>query len=339
MDVLEQLSRYNDDELFYKEYYHCNNKKERLELIERTGQDEIIRRELLVAEVNNEFLTPFEMKTDIFESKGKKHICLSKHNRYTPEFLHSHNFFELIYMLNGSCIQTISGKNITMEQGCFCILAPKIYHSISVFDDSVVLNILVRKDTLEEYYPSLLRGENILSEFLINAIFAKEHAAYLLFDIGNEMTLHNLILEMYREQLENQSYSEEIISSIMQVFLYRLVRCGNVHTEQSMSVHSNDTARIYQYFLTEYRTASLTELAGHLGYTPSYCSAYVKKATGQSFTQLHKRFRFRKAKELLKTTSLNINSISEALGYIDSENFIRAFQKEYGISPSVFRKN
>lgn len=224
-----------------------------------------------------------------------------------------------------------------MEQGCFCIVAPKVYHSIGVFDDSVVLNILVRKSTLEEYYPSLLKGENIVSEFFVNGIFAKEHAPFLMFHIGDENALHDLILEMYREQLENESYSEEIVSSMMQVFLYRLVRHGSMYAAQSESVRSSDAARIYRYFLTEYRTASLTELAAQLGFTPSYCSAYVKKATGQNFSQLHKRFRFRKAKELLKNTPLSIAGISGAVGYTDSENFIRAFQKEYGVSPSVFR--
>ena len=144
---------------------------------------------------------------------------------------------------------------------------------------------------------------------------------------------------MYYEQLENESYSEEIISSMMQVFLYRLVRHGNLYATNSDSIRSSDAAKIYRYFLTEYRTASLTELASQLGFTPSYCSAYIKKATGQNFSQLHKRFRFRKAKELLKNTSLSIVSISEAVGYNDSENFIRAFQKEYGISPSRYRSN
>lgn len=338
MDILERLSQYNADELYYKEYCNCMGTQQRLALIDRIGRDEIIRRGLLTPEVNNDFLIPFEMGEGIFVSKGKQHICLSKHNRYTPEFLHSHTYFELIYVLSGSCNHTISGESVRMKQGDFCIVAPKVYHSIGVFDDSVVLNILVRKSTLEEYYPSLLKGENIVSEFFMNGIFAKEHPAFLMFHIEDENTLHDLILEMYHEQLQNESYSEEIISSMMQVFLYRLVRHGNMYAAQSESVHSSDTARIYRYFLTEYRTASLTELAKQLGFTPTYCSAYVKKATGQNFSQLHKRFRFRKAKDLLKNTAQSVASISEAVGYTDSENFIRAFQKEYGISPSAYRK-
>ena len=339
MDVLERLSQYNADELYYQAYYNCTDEEQRLALIERIGRDEIICRGLLTPEVNDNFLTPFDMGECIFVSKGKQHIWLSKHNRYTPEFLHSHTYFELIYVLSGSCSHTISGETVRMEQGCFCIVAPKVYHSIGVFDDSVVLNILVRKSTLEEYYPSLLKGENIVSEFFMNGIFAKEHTPFLMFHIGDENTLHDLILEMYREQLENESYSEEIISSMMQVFLYRLVRYGNMYAVQSESVHSSDATKIYRYFLTEYRTASLTELARQLGFTPTYCSVYVKKATGQNFSQLHKRFRFRKAKELLKNTSLSIASIGEAVGYSDSENFIIAFQNEYGISPSVYRKS
>lgn len=339
MDVLERLAQYNEDELYYRAYYRCAGKQERLALIERIGRETIAERGLLTPEVSEAFLTPFEMGEGIFAARGKEHICLSKHNRYTPEFLHSHSYFELIYVLTGACRHTISGETIRMEQGCFCIVAPGVFHSIGVFDDSVVLNILVRKSTLEIYYPALLKGEHAVSEFLVNGIFAKEHAAYLMFRIGEEAALHALILDMYREQLENGSYSEEIISSMMQVFLYRLVRCGDPDAVLPGSLRSRDAARIYRYFLTNYPTASLTELAARLGFTPSYASAYIRKVTGQSFSQLRKRFRFRKAKELLKSTSLSVVCISEAVGYTDSENFIRAFQKEQGVSPSAYRRS
>lgn len=336
MDISKRLSEYNEDELYYLEYHNCTDEQQRLALIERIGQDEIIRRGLLTAEIRDDFLTPFDMGEGIFTSKGKQHICLSKHNRYTPEFLHSHSYFELIYVFSGSCSHTIAGKTIHMEQGCFCIVAPKTYHSIGVFDSSVVLNILIRKSTLEEYYPSLLKSENIVSDFFMNGIFAKKCPAFLMFHIDE--TLQNQILEMYREQLENDVYSEEIISSMMQVFLYRLVRHGDMYAADFDFVCSSDTTRIYRYFMTEYRTASLTELARLLNFSPSYCSVYVKKATGLNFSQLHKQFRFRKAKELLKNTQLSVASVSEAVGYTDSENFIRAFQKEYGVSPSGYRR-
>lgn len=70
-----------------------------------------------------------------------------------------------------------------------------------------------------------------------------------------------------------------------------------------------------------------------------YCSKYIKKCTGSTFSQLLKKVRFQKATELLINSNLNIRSISDTLGYENPENFIRAFKKEYHLSPTQYRLN
>lgn len=339
-NIFEKLADYNDDELFYREYYQCRNNPELLlSLISRIGKEEIYQRNLLVAEVDDTFITPFEMGEEIFYEKKTQNICLSKHNRYTPEFLHSHTFFEMIYVLSGSCRHMISGKNILMPSGTFCIIAPHVYHTIGVFDDSIVLNILIRTSTLEEFYATLLKSDNPISSFLLNCIFSSRYDSFLQFHSDQDSELRRLILSMYQEQCDSNAYSEEIINHLMSIFLYRLIRSNYIRTELSdTQIQKHDTAQIYRYFMENYQSASLEKLAVLLGYTPSYCSAYVKKVTGFTFSQLRKQFRFRKAKELLCNTKLSVNNISEFLGYSDCESFIRAFLKEFGISPSRFRK-
>lgn len=340
-NTLEKLTAYNDDELFYREYYQCRKNPELVRsLISRIGKIEICQRNLLVQEVDDTFLTPFEMGEEIFHEKETQNICLSKHNRYTPEFLHSHTFFEMIYVLSGSCRHTISGKNILMPRGTFCIVAPHVYHAIGVFDDCIVLNILIRTSTLEESYATLLKSNNPVSSFLLNCIFSHKYDPFLQFYLERDEELQRLILSMYQEQCDSDSYSEEIINHLMSIFLYKLVRSSCIKTEFSYKqIKKTKATEIYQYFLEHYQDASLEELAVKLGYTPTYCSALIKKTTGFTFSQLRKMAIFREAKELLKQTSLSICHISERLGYNDSESFIRAFQKELGVSPTRFRKS
>ena len=105
------LEQYNEDELFYKEYHSLHNDRDKvIQLIQSIGESEIIRRGLLVKEVDDNFLTPYEMGSEIFGEHGKREILLSKHNRYTPEFLHCHSFFELLYVYSGSCSHTIADE-------------------------------------------------------------------------------------------------------------------------------------------------------------------------------------------------------------------------------------
>ena len=341
MSVETLLEQYNADELFYKEYHSLQSDADQVKrLLQRIGEREIVRRGLLVREVNSSFLTPYEMGSEIFGEHGKREILLSKHNRYTPEFLHSHSFFELLYVYSGSCSHTIAGETFTMKAGSFCIVAPHVYHSVGVFDDSVVLNILIKGSALENTYATLLKSDNCISSFLLDGMYAGKHAPYLYFRIEKESSLRRIMLDMYSEQLDSDVYSEEIIGGLMIMFLYRLVRkYGDSPEKIRGAAHSSEAARIYRYFITNYNNASLTALAKELGYSKTYCSSFVKTATGHSFSQLLKQFRFRKAEGLLRETTLSVSYISEILGYRDPENFIRAFQKEYGVSPIRFRRN
>ena len=47
--------------------------------------------------------------------------------------------------------------------------------------------------------------------------------------------------------------------------------------------------------------------------------------------------RLSKAKALLKTTDIPIPQISDKVGFSDYNYFLRAFKKEYGISPKKVR--
>ena len=77
---------------------------------------------------------------------------VQKHNRYSPAIVHSHTFFELVYIYDGTCKQTISEQTISMKTGDFCVVPPGVDHSISVFDDSIVINIMLRRSTLHSMF-------------------------------------------------------------------------------------------------------------------------------------------------------------------------------------------
>ncbi len=59
---------------------------------------------------------------------------------------------------------------------------------------------------------------------------------------------------------------------------------------------------------------------------------------GTNYLQLTNRVRFKMAADLIKNTDLSINEISRELRYSSSSNFIRAFQRMSGLTPSKYRK-
>lgn len=83
---------------------------------------------------------------------------------------------------------------------------------------------------------------------------------------------------------------------------------------------------------------SLTDLALVAHVNSSYLSTKFKNETGISFTEYLVRFRINKAKEYFESTTENCREVSEAVGYVNYEQFSRIFKKYTGKSPAVYRK-
>lgn len=108
-------------------------------------------------------------------------IVLTKHNRFTPVFTHRHLFFELIYVLSGSCQQVIMGQEVSLREGDFCCVAPDISHAIAVFSEqSLIINILVRRSAFELVLLDLLRGDNPLATFFNQGVCDRIITPYML---------------------------------------------------------------------------------------------------------------------------------------------------------------
>lgn len=90
-----------------------------------------------------------------FSPDNKNSIILSKHNRYTPAFQHKHVFFELAYVLCGSCTQKINQDEITLTEGQFCPLDP---HVSGIHREKELL----RKYTEQSAYDSFCKNSSKL---------------------------------------------------------------------------------------------------------------------------------------------------------------------------------
>lgn len=64
----------------------------------------------------------------------------------------------------------------------------------------------------------------------------------------------------------------------------------------------------------------------------------LKALTGKSATIFIRSIRLQKAKELLKSTNLNVSEIAYEVGFRDPSYFSTSFLEEFGTSPSESRK-
>jgi len=82
----------------------------------------------------------------------------------------------------------------------------------------------------------------------------------------------------------------------------------------------------------------LETAASEVGLSPTYFSSIFKKETGQNFSDYVTEYRLIIAKNLLKSSDMNINEIANALGFSDWRYFSKLFKKMEGIKPTEYRK-
>ena len=70
----------------------------------------------------------------------------------------------------------------------------------------------------------------------------------------------------------------------------------------------------------------------------STLSRALKADTGSTFTALLSRERLQKAGHLLRETSESVQNIAAACGYPDQNYFVKVFRKQYGVTPTEYRK-
>lgn len=331
------LHKYTEEELFYKEYFDAKKDINALnKFISNVNLDFVNGNHIIIPELSE---VPSFMGEDPIAAAGID-IEIFKHSRYTPTFIHSHTFFEMFYVYSGSCTQEISGNNINFNEGDLCIIAPGTIHSMSVFNDNIIINILIRKSTFNETFFELLKGNNILSMFFTEILYAKTHKNYMIFHTGHDNKLITVLLDMFNEFISNNKYSRSIINHTLVIFFAYLLQNHEKHVEVPLQTVEDSSLlpQILFYIEDNYSDITLEMLCEKFHFSNSYLSRMIKNSTGLNFTGIIKNIRLKKACVMLDSTNISIKDISENVGYSSQEHFIRTFKKNFNMSPTEYRK-
>ena len=267
-------------------------------------------------------------------SEQKHNILFLRSSREElPE--HIHSYFEIIYVLSGTCVHSVNGNMETLQAGDLCILPPPTHHMQFKDSGSLSAKILVLPDYFTRICPGILQRTDSLGTFLTNCIYSQNNDQYLLIHTNNDSTVREEILEIGEEALKDDPYSDLIISGLFMSLLVRLSRDYQVRLKSVPS--RNIVHEIMAVLQTEYATITLESLAKRLHYSVPYCSKYIKKLFGCNFSYLLRWSRFQIAADYLAKSTLTVNQISKIVGYENPENFMRAFKNQYHLTPTQYR--
>lgn len=83
---------------------------------------------------------------------------------------------------------------------------------------------------------------------------------------------------------------------------------------------------------------TLKHLADYVYLNPQYIGQLFKSELNQTFTEYITEERLKRAKQLLKGTSLKVYEVAQLSGYKSPKHFMTVFKQEVGTTPVQFRK-
>lgn len=334
----KMLYELNSEELFYQKYYYARQQEYSYQKFLATLDMEYIQKNNLILPEYPETVPPVYEDYWMFD-EGQA-ITAIKHNCYTPAIVHDHTFFELTYVYDGTCQQNINGQEVNMRTGDFLVMPPGVHHSISVFDRSIIIQIPVKKATLERIFFNFLRDDNILSMFFINSIYARHVNDYIIFHSGDDFHIRTAVTHLLLENINREAYWQNMMVNTTMNIFGLLLRNYEKSVELPSIVKKSDVQRfgLIRFIQENYTDVTLNKIAEKFHYTPEYTSKLIKETTGMNFKQILQKVRIDRAEFLLTDSNLTIMNIALQVGYDNVEHFIRTFKKINAMTPTEYRK-
>lgn len=335
------IHTYEEDELFYRNVYlHEKESPETFaEYLNTLDRDFIKQHELFIPALLDEPWYTYLEEKQLFLSRPGSVMC-RKHYRYTPVFLHEHEFFEILCIYDGTADVVIQGIAHHLTVGDLLIIPPGTRHSIGIFDDSIAFNIIVRSSTFRSTFFPMIANNSALSQFFSHVLFKKTTGNYILFHTGEDPVIRSSLQDLYIEFLGRGKYKTTFLNTYLVLLWAQLLRHHENHMESILTkaYSAASMTQILDYLNRNFHSTSLSEAASHFGFSPSHFSTLIKEGTGQTFLQIIKDIKLSQACRALTETNLSIASICELVGYENPEHFMRTFKKAHGMTPSQYRK-
>lgn len=229
---------------------------------------------------------------------------------------HIHDDLELVYVLRGGGYAYCDGQKYPLSQGQLFLAFPNQIHSYAGCDDGEYALLIVKPSRLL-YLTEIFRQTLPVSPVCNGSPVLQR----LLEDVLEEFRTHG------------DSYT---VDGYLTAFFGKLFQ--SLPLERS-TVPSGILPQLLQFCNQHYTEAiCLQDLCDHLHISRSYASHLFSNALGMHFPDYINTLRLNKAVSLLENPALNITQVAEAAGFPTIRTFNRIFQKQFGCSPSVYRK-
>ncbi|MBB6429153.1 AraC family transcriptional regulator [Algisphaera agarilytica] len=272
--------------------------------------------------------------------------------------LHRHEFFEIIFVAEGTLHNRLADMEMSLEAGDILILKPFIQHQLETWSPKAAPRAYSCSFLPRAIDSSVSGLEEIVTSkspnyYFFNAMLplAEEDVSAVRLSVPQDSIE---LLEQLFIQLADLATHDDVASTAKSkcVFLNLLLGISDHSSTQKESVESSQ--RSIKVAATRHRAGllkalayihehlaepiTLEEVAEVANVSVSYFSLLIKQYTGMSFVNYLTSLRMDLAKSLMRSTSDSMLDICFKVGYSDYSNFSKRFKAVTGHSPRDYRR-
>ena len=282
---------------------------------------------------------------EIIVLKDKQKLNIPFHietigNRFSTAY-HSHDCFEMTYVLRGGAVHAIGDMSYGMTEGALVVVSGMLSHAIIPDEDFTAYRLLFDREVAEECFETFKDNIGFLRMFTLSSAGVSDtsHFSRLLVEDAETRTRFRVLFEKLSNEYAHggedgiimiKNLVSELIVLTVRSFADRIARKRNINLLMATA-----GGYIEENLGNNLR---VEEIAKMLNISTRHFNRAFKKFFSFSPQEFITYLRINKAKSMLVFTTINITDIANACGFYDCTHFCKVFKKQTGSSPKNYRK-
>lgn len=281
-------------------------------------------------------MSKFTLHETMFFKKNRLPLKVLLRDPEIPFSMHGHDFYELVVVVSGKGYHLLEHSKRQLQEGMVYCIPPGTMHGYAEIDNLVLYNLLIGLKAFEVLLPDLIDVSGFKEVFL-----QSEHEVPLVRLNSHQHAEIVALVGSLKEESEQQDYSMGSTSMAFSKLLQLFILISRFHTARRGTVIPSDERldQVIAYMEQNLdRSIPLGELVDISNMSASTLNRQFKLSTGWSPVDFHIHRRIAYASNLLLTTNLSIERISEKTGFSDANYFARQFRNHMQMSPRQYKQ-
>ncbi len=257
-----------------------------------------------------------------------------------------HDFWEFVYVDNG-CVEIFAdNKQYIVQSGEVIFHKPNEFHTIAAHNKTnpnlIIISFIAHGNHMQ-FFNNYHNKATAQQKMLLHKVLHETRLAF-------KNILHQPSYDICMIRRENASaISEQLIKLYLELFLIDIYREAQIEKEEFE--HGTDLSFMLPQCNNLYITDTLvylnnnipnklkiSQICQEIGIGRSRLQQLFNNEFGCGVIEYFNALKAVAAKDLLRSTSVNINDIADMLGFTSVAYFSRYFKNTFGITPTKYRK-